>query len=127
MNMPDEQPTHWIERIFDKLLKFAGPILLAYLSVLATRNTVKVDTVEQKQVEAAEHTQTVKATLEAKNDKADKEAAKQEEATEATLYGTWKWLENVSNLSGSVKDADAAANAKRLYDEFAKKNKAKKP
>ena len=38
------------------------------------------------------------------------------------LYTTWKTLEWIANESTLKKDADAAAEAKKLYDDFVKKN-----
>lgn len=126
--MPDEPPVSTIERLFDKLLKFAGPILLAYIATLATRGNIKVDAVEervggveQRQSEAAESSAAVKTKLE---EKTVKDAAKQKDEDHAravNLYGMWKYLDGVAELSGSQRDREAADNAKKLYDEFTKK------
>lgn len=128
--MPDEpQPQHWLERIFDKLLKFAGPILLAYIATMATRNAVqvgdandKLGAVEVKQVEAAETSAAVKTTLDTKAT-VDAEKEKKTNETQARLlYGQYKWLED---NAVTPKDREEAAAAKKLYEEYAAKREHK--
>lgn len=122
--MPDDTPSeHWVERLFDKLLKFFGPILLAYIAVLGTRNTIKVDSVEAKQVEAAETSQARSDSADAKAAAAEAKARDDAKATATNLYGTWKYLDGVAV---SAEEVAKALDAKRTYEEFVRKNNIKK-
>lgn len=125
--MPDTSPESTAERIMDKIMRWAGPIILAYLATLATRNTVKNDTIEDKvgkvqevQQQTAETATEVKQDLKTRADSLDKETAKQREMTAANLYGTFKYLEGVAVSPEEVK---RAADAKKLWEEFTKNGK----
>lgn len=124
--MPDadqQAAEHWVERLFDKLLKFAGPILLAYIAVLGTRNTIKVDAVEAKQVEAAETTQAKTLVDEHRAAAAEVKSQDNARATAVNLYGTWLYL---NDNAASPAEKAKAAEARATYDDFVKKNNLKK-
>lgn len=118
--MPDNESA--AERIMDKIMRWLGPLILAYLATLGTVNHGKIEAVEQKQQQtaeaagsAADSVHEVKTAIDKRDAQAEKEAADQRKATAAMLYGNWKYLDSQAVTPEEIKEA---ANAKRRYEEF---------
>lgn len=113
--MPNSaQPYSWPQFARD-FLTVLQVVALAYVANVGSRNHGKIEQVETRQVEQVETAESVKATLERK-------AAAERAALEANLRASWKYLDSVAYESELPKDKEAAAAAKRAYEEFKAKN-----
>lgn len=116
--MPDERPQSSTVQIVSLVINCIQTIVIAWLSIQAN---VQHAEVKATQDEATQTAKEVKTALNARADKIDKATAEQKEAAIPAAFGNWKWLENVASLNPTKENLDAADNAKRVYEDLAKK------
>lgn len=126
-NQPNSQPYTNRELIRDV---FAGiqSLLLFYVTVISTNNRNNHDRlgqVEQRQEQQEDTASRVKQKLEEKLAQDQKKIEEEVRSQGIQLYSTWRYLEDVSEVSGLAKDVNKAAEAKKLYEEHIKKYNSK--
>lgn len=116
---PSPTSSHWgvafADRLIDRAFKFAATFALAYLAYLGNKGVTKTEQVQTQQAQQVETAESVKAAL-------DRKVATERAALEANLRASWKYLDSVAYESELPKDKEAAAAAKRAYEEFKAKN-----
>lgn len=128
---PPQVPISTFEKWVDKIMRFVGPLALAYIATLATNNhnrgeeiEKKVETVAVAAQTAADKTTEVKEASEKRDEKVAQKLADDTEVSRILLYGNWKYLDENAI---TTKDKEKASDAKMLYDAFEKKHPKKKP
>ena len=109
------------KQIIRDVISLLVVLCTTYSVYLNTHTKEKIKEVQDAQQEAVDTSKEVKTALNKRADKIDKATAEQKESAIPAAFGNWKWLENVASLNPTKENLDAADNAKRVYEDLAKK------
>lgn len=101
-------------------------IFAGFAALIGTWNATKIHTVSNKQEVQVQKADEVKKELDDRQVIQDKQLQVIEDSVGPTLLASWKYIQEFADSPGATqKDKDAASKAKKAYEDYVARQKAK--